>query len=177
MVDPRYPHNVGAAIRAASCFGAKQVWFTGNRVKTEVESAKRITREERMKGYLDVDLIHYDRFLEQFKDATPVAVELRPNAELLPHFVHPENPLYVFGPEDGSIPQGILRHCHRFLVIPTKHCTNLAAAVYLILYDRYLKRVQEGTEEVNHISDVLDEHRGPISTWAPEDDIVVFSNT
>jgi hypothetical protein len=36
--------------------------------------------------------------------------------------------------------------CHRFLVIPTRHCANLSAAVYTVLYDRHAKRVQDGLE-------------------------------
>ena len=33
LVDPKFPHNVGAAVRAASCYGVGQVWFTGDRVQ------------------------------------------------------------------------------------------------------------------------------------------------
>ena len=33
----------------------------------------------------------------------------------------------------------MLKHCHRFIVIPSRHCVNLAAAVYLVLYDRAAK--------------------------------------
>ena len=29
LVDPKFPHNVGAAVRAASCYGVRQVWFSG----------------------------------------------------------------------------------------------------------------------------------------------------
>ena len=32
-VDPKFPHNVGAAVRAVSCYGPGQVWFTGDRVQ------------------------------------------------------------------------------------------------------------------------------------------------
>jgi tRNA C32,U32 (ribose-2'-O)-methylase TrmJ len=32
LVDPKFPHNVGAAVRAASCYRLGQVWFTGERV-------------------------------------------------------------------------------------------------------------------------------------------------
>lgn len=142
--NPRFPHNVGSAVRAASCFGIEQVWYTGDRVKIAMDEKKRLPREERMKGYKDVDLRNYDHFFDQFdSDVTPVAVELRPNAESLPEFVHPDKALYVFGPEDGSLPQMALRHCHRFVVIPTRHCVNLAAAVYLVLYDRTVKLATE----------------------------------
>lgn len=108
-----------------------------------------------MKGYRDVDLVHFDYPFEQFKGATPVAIELLPGSECLLDFQHPENAVYVFGPEDGSIDQVSRRFCHRFVTIPTKHCTNLAAAVYLILYDRMIKHYQMTGEKLS-----LEEHRG-----------------
>lgn len=155
LMNPRFPHNVGAAVRAASCFGVSQVWWTGDRVSFAMEGKKRLPREERMKGYKDVELRQYDSFLDQFDDTVvPVAVELRHNSEQLPVFEHPENALYVFGPEDGSIPSPILRHCRRFVVIPTRHCVNLAAAVYLVLYDRLVKSNPNVT-----IGDMLNERR------------------
>jgi tRNA(Leu) C34 or U34 (ribose-2'-O)-methylase TrmL len=132
LVNPKNPYNVGAALRAASCFSVPQVWFTGSRITLGLKGQKRLPREERMKGYRDVELRHFDNFFDQYDDGVvPVAIELRHNAEALP--------LYIFGPEDGSIPQSVLKECHRFVVIPTKHCVNLAAAVYLVLYDRQMK--------------------------------------
>ena len=142
MHNPKYPHNVGAAVRAASCFNSNLILFTGDRVSLEPNGVKgyRLPREERMKGYKDVTLINDQYPFNRFdKSVTPVAVELRDNAENLPFFEHPKNAVYVFGPEDGSIPQIMLKHCHRFVVIPSKHCVNLAAAIYLILYDRIAK--------------------------------------
>lgn len=142
MHNPKYPHNVGAAVRAASCFDSNLILFTGDRVSLEPNGVKgyRLPREERMRGYKDVTLINDQYPFNRFdKSVTPVAVELRENAEQLPFFEHPKNAVYVFGPEDGSIPQIMLKHCHRFVVIPSKHCVNLAAAIYLILYDRIAK--------------------------------------
>jgi tRNA C32,U32 (ribose-2'-O)-methylase TrmJ len=52
----------------------------------------------------------------------------------------------VFGPEDGSLGRATLAQCHRFLVIPTRHCANLSAALYTVLYDRHAKRVHDGLE-------------------------------
>lgn len=148
--NPKYPHNVGAAVRAASCFGSKLILFTGERVSLEPKGIKgyRLPREERMRGYKDVKLINDEYPFNRFsKDVVPVAVELRKNAEQLPFFEHPKNAVYVFGPEDGSIPQIMLKHCHRFIVIPSKHCVNLAAAVYLTLYDRTAKLMMQGQKE------------------------------
>lgn len=140
LINPKFPHNVGAAVRAASCFGAHQVWFTGNRVSLDPEKGQRLPREERMKGYNKVDLRQFDRPFEQFgKGVTPVAIEVRENSEKLPDFVHPENAVYVFGPEDGSLERVTTNHCHRFVTIPTFHCMNLSAAVYVVLYDRMVK--------------------------------------
>jgi tRNA(Leu) C34 or U34 (ribose-2'-O)-methylase TrmL len=153
LINPKYSHNVGAAVRAASCFGAKQVWWTGDRVR--LDDKKRLPREERMKGFRDVEIRNYDQIYDQFDDdVVPVAIELRQNAESLQMFEHPEKALYIFGPEDGSLGPNHLNRCHRFVVIPTRHCVNLAAAVYLVLYDRLIKEYPNIT-----IHDMLNEPR------------------
>jgi tRNA(Leu) C34 or U34 (ribose-2'-O)-methylase TrmL len=161
LCNPKFPHNVGAAVRAASCFNVGQVWWSGDRVSLDPKKGERLPREERMKGYRNVEMRQCDYFFDAFDDdVVPVAVELRPGSELLPQFEHHEKALYVFGPEDGSIDQVKLRHCHRFVVIPTRHCVNLAAAVYMILYDRLVKRQMLGLEPVLPMDEVLAEDRG-----------------
>lgn len=145
LINPKYPHNVGAVVRAASCYGISQVWFTGDRVSEALTGKKRLPREERMKGYGDVDLINFDYPLDAFPPGTvPIAVELGKDFVPLPFFVYPKNEIYVFGPEDGSIPSTILGLCHHHVYIPSYHCLNLAAAVYTILYDRMVTRFAEG---------------------------------
>jgi tRNA(Leu) C34 or U34 (ribose-2'-O)-methylase TrmL len=151
LVDPKFPHNVGAAVRAASCYGLGQVWFTGDRVHLVGERGFRLPREERMRGYQEVELRHSDQPFDAFAGAVPVAVELRRNAEPLITFEHPDSAVYVFGPEDGSLDRAVLGLCHRFVVIPTRHCTNLSAAVYTVLYDRHAKRVRAGLEDANTV--------------------------
>lgn len=150
LTNPRFPHNVGMTVRLASCYGMKQVWFTGERVRLELERKRRLPREERMKGYRDVAMINHDRPLEQFPHSVvPVAVEVRANSERLDQFVHPKNAIYVFGPEDGNIPAPLLSCCHRFLVIPTRnrYCLNLATAVATILWHR--------SEQLGELPDVI----------------------
>jgi len=149
LFNPKFPHNVGAAVRAASCFGLKQVWFTGNRVATEGSKKRtRLPREERMKGYGEVDICHGDYFFDAFDSGVvPVAIDLVPGTESLFDFEHPYRALYVFGPEDGSLNSSVLRHCHRFVRIPMKHCANLSSAVYMVLMHRHMQRVAMGLED------------------------------
>ena len=60
LVDPKFPHNVGAAVRAASCYGVRQVWFSGDRVRLDGAKRQRLPREERMRGYREVEVEHSD---------------------------------------------------------------------------------------------------------------------
>jgi tRNA(Leu) C34 or U34 (ribose-2'-O)-methylase TrmL len=158
LIDPLHARNVGTAVRAASCYGIPEISVTGNRVTLVGDHAPktrrarraatyRLPREERMRDGRCVRVTRATRPIDDYPGLTPVAVELVPGAELLPFFDHPENALYVFGPEDGSIPAGVLSACHRFVQIPMKHCSNLASAVYMILSDRHTKRVLAGIEE------------------------------
>jgi tRNA(Leu) C34 or U34 (ribose-2'-O)-methylase TrmL len=146
LINPKTAANAGMVVRLASVYGFKQVWFTGKRVGADISARGRMPREERMKGYKDVEIINYEYPLEQFgPGVTPVAIEVRDNAVPLHLFEHPENPVYVFGPEDGSIPKTVLQHCHRFVVIPGNHCLNLATAVATLLWDRVAKGYADGT--------------------------------
>jgi len=152
LENPKTPANVGGVIRAASIFGADQVWWSGTRVvdgrnvaQTAPQAAKskwRLPREERMKAYgIDwgVDDDALDRLVRD-EGFTPVCVEIVQGAELLPTFEHPEvDVVYVFGPEDGGVSKGNRTFCHRFVEIPGKHCLNLAASVNVVLYDRLAK--------------------------------------
>ena len=143
LINPKFPDNLGKIQRLASCYGIKQVWYTGDRIK--LGEGERLPREERMKGFAEVTLMQYDRPFDQFgPDVTPVAIEVREQSESLFDFEHPENPLYVFGPEDGDLGHTSLAHCHRFVVIPVRHCMNLAHAVATILWDREMKLFQAG---------------------------------
>ncbi len=161
LVDPKYGHNAAAALRSCSAFGARQLWITGERVSTEWSARGRLPREERMKAYADVEVFFAEYFFDAFgADVTPVAVEVREHAEPLTSFTHPERALYVFGPEDGGLGKVVLRHCHRFVIIPSDHCLNLATAVTLVLGHRRMQRQLAGLEEIRASYRTLSEQRG-----------------
>lgn len=139
LVNPKYPHNVGGAIRACAAFGLAQCWWTGDRV-TIPQFGGRLPREERMKGYRSVALRHDERPFDRGASGTPVCVEIWPGATALPDFKHPDDAVYVFGPEDGAVPKAYRVLCHAFIQIPAAHCLNLAAAINVVLYDRRVKQ-------------------------------------
>ena len=164
LVNPKFPHNVGAALRACSCWGADSLLYTGHRVSMEASEGYRLPREERMKGYKTVDFKQVERPWDLLpKGVVPIAIEVSPNAEVLSEFVHPENAAYFFGPEDGGLGRMELGLCHRFVIIPTAHCLNLAAAVNIVLYDRLLKGIQQGKIAAPSPETVLSESRGFIA--------------
>ena len=163
LINPKKDYNVASVLRMCSCFGIPQLWWTGTRVTLDVAKGERLPREERMRDYEKVTLVDsFDqtRVLDRFPGATPVCVELVKGATLLPHLVHPRNPVYIFGPEDGHVPQAIKTMCHHFIAIPTHHCLNLANAVGLVLYDRLIKQMQSGEVQGWTMDDFLHEQRG-----------------
>src|SRR5438309_11267464 len=92
LVDPKFPHNVGAAVRACACWGIPEMYWTGDRVQVALDAGDRLPREERMRGYRNV---RFERDVDPLTrwngDVTPVAVEYRPTAESLVQFEHPAN--------------------------------------------------------------------------------------
>lgn len=145
LINPKWPHNIGNAVRACAVFGVPQLRWTGSRVDAQIEH--RLPREERLRDYRERVTFQplgthlQDRPLDHYKSwgMTPVCVELTPGATPLPIFQHPDRAVYVFGPEDGDVPKGVRHACHHFVQIPGDGCLNLAAAVNIILYDRVMK--------------------------------------
>lgn len=135
LCNPKSPSNVGAVMRAAGCYGANAVYYSGERF---ARSAKYHTDTKNITG--KIPLTYSDNLLtNQPEEMHIVCVELAEGAIPLPEFTHPNQALYIFGPEDGSIPQGILDNAHHVVYVPTIGCMNLAATVNVVLYDRLSK--------------------------------------
>lgn len=158
LINPKFPHNVGATIRACSCFGVESLIWTGSRIN--ISAYERLPREERMKGYKSVRFLNHERPLGWFEQCTPVCVEVFENSEPLTLFEHPGDAVYVFGPEDGGVPQVLRRLCHRFVHIPAHFCLNLSAAVNVVLAHRLMSRQLGGSESLLPLKEMLHEVRG-----------------
>lgn len=138
LTNPKSPTNVGGALRAAGCFGADQILYTGNRY----DIAKKFTTDTQNIAE-KIDLIRVENFLqEKPADTQLVCVDLVEGAVPLPEFKHPDNAFYVFGPEDGSLRQEMVDAADHVVYMPTQGSLNLAASVNVLLYDRSAKSAQ-----------------------------------
>lgn len=139
LINPKNPVNVGMIMRAAGCYEADAVFYSGVRFARAQKFAADTKNANRK-----IALVEVENLLDDIPDgAEMVAVELIEGATPLMDFVHPDNAYYVFGPEDGSIKKELLDHCQHVVYIPTIGCMNLAATVHVVLYDRMAKSGRE----------------------------------
>ncbi|MCL9774091.1 RNA methyltransferase [Vibrio methylphosphonaticus] len=142
LVNPKSPTNVGAVMRAAGCYQASEVRYSGERFD---KAAKFQTDTQNINK--TIPLVGTEDLLGTLPEEMKiVCVELVVGATPLPDFVHPEKAIYIFGPEDNSIPKKIVKQADEVVYVPTIGCMNLAATTNVLLYDRLAKSVQE----INH---------------------------
>jgi tRNA(Leu) C34 or U34 (ribose-2'-O)-methylase TrmL len=138
LKNPKNPSNVGAVMRAAGCFGVDAVFYTGQRYP---RAAKFCT--DTKDASQTIPLSGVDSLLDGVNEDTAiVCIELVEGAIPLPEFQHPDNVLYIFGPEDGTLSQEVIDKADAVVYIPTIGCLNLAATVNIVLYDRQAKSGQ-----------------------------------
>ena len=152
LSNPKSPTNVGAVLRAAGCFQADSILYTGvryDRAAAFCTDTKNLSKS--------IPLTGVNCFLESApQDAKIVVIELAENAVSLAEFQHPENAFYIFGPEDGTVKQKVVNKADSVVYIPTRGCLNLAATVNIVLYDRLAKSNQpeEGNELIRQSRDM-----------------------
>jgi tRNA(Leu) C34 or U34 (ribose-2'-O)-methylase TrmL len=135
LTNPKSPSNVGAVMRAAGCYGVNEVIYTGLRYQ---QAAKFSTDTKNISQRIPLTPVE-SLITRKDKNVEVVCVELVEGAIPLPLFEHPNNALYILGPEDGSISQKVVDEADHVVYIPTKGCMNLAATVNVVLYDRLAK--------------------------------------
>jgi len=139
LTNPKSPDNVGAVMRAAGCYNALSVSYTGNRYNRAKERSGALHTDTKNVASR-IPLTHIESFEQALPaGAVPVAIELVEGATSLVEFIHPENAYYVFGPEDKSLDKQVVKWCQHVIYIPTVGCMNLAATVNVVLYDRLAK--------------------------------------
>ena len=135
IVNPKDVTNIGSVLRAIGCFQADGLFYTGTRYDTAMRY-----RTDTKQTADNVPLENVDDLLAVVPEgAALVCVELVVGATPLPEFEHPQNAFYVFGPEDGSVPQALVDAADSVVYVPTVGCLNLAASVNVVLYDRISK--------------------------------------
>ena len=133
--NPKTPANVGAVLRACSCYGVSLLAVSGNRYSRHGSDTMKQWRHMPLLQVQDLrPVIPYD--------CIPVAVDLVEGAKSLVDFVHPERAFYVFGAEDATLGDRVLSWCPQRVMVPTLACMNLAACVNVILYDRLAKQLR-----------------------------------
>lgn len=135
LFNPKSPDNVGSVMRAAGCYQASAVRYTGERFSRAV---KYHTDTKKISAKLPLTQVP-DLLTGLPGEMQIICVEFAEGATLLPEFEHPERAMYVFGPEDGSLPQTLIDAADHVVFVPTVGCMNLAASVNVVLYDRLCK--------------------------------------
>ena len=136
LVDCKNGYNLGGVIRALGAFGGRFLAVSGKRWQSKGDWRNMDTEGGylRFPCYLGVpNVLDYAP-----EGAEVVAVEMTDDAENIASFVHPKIGMYLFGPEDGAIPDTILASCKRKLYIPTEYSLNLYTAASIVAYDRML---------------------------------------
>lgn len=135
LINPKSPTNVGGVMRAAGCYQADNVFYTGKRY---ANATKFNTDTKNIKEIIPLTAVeHIDELITC--GVKIVCVDLVEGATPLPLFEHPERAIYIFGPEDGTIPQKVIDKADSVVYVPTIGCMNLAASVNVLLYDRLVK--------------------------------------
>lgn len=124
---PKRESNVGSAYRSCHIYDVDLIELVGSRFKYQASDTTKASRH--------IPLLITDELIIPH-DCVPVAVEITRWSIPLPKFNHPKNAIYIFGPEDGSLPDNILDQAAHAVVIPGRFCLNLACAVSTVLYAR-----------------------------------------
>src|SRR6187402_3373303 len=94
LVNPKSPENVGMVLRAAGCYAAQQVFYSGVRYN---RARQFFTDTNNAQQKIPLQYAE-DLLLAAPPGASIVAVELIEGATPLVHFEHPHHAFYIFGP-------------------------------------------------------------------------------
>jgi tRNA(Leu) C34 or U34 (ribose-2'-O)-methylase TrmL len=157
LINPKGAENVGSVMRAAGCYQVNQVLYSGQRYDRATKMSTDTRNISSSIPLVNIETLGVDNLIDAVESDTKiVCVDLIQGATSLPAFQHPEKALYIFGPEDGTIPQNIVDRADHVVFVPTVGCMNLAASVNVLLYDRLAKssRAEAGDELIRQSKDM-----------------------
>jgi len=176
LTNPKTPTNVGAVMRAAGCYKADQIIYNGNRYAKAAEYHKHTLQTDTFNMADKIPLLRVESFLalKESLESVPLTAkvicvdlvegDLVEGAIPLPHFVHPPEAVYIFGPEDSSIKQDVIDIADDVVYVPTVGCMNLAATVNVLLYDRLAKSVLAQEDSNNADNELIRKSRDTNNT-------------
>ncbi|WP_133406027.1 RNA methyltransferase [Parashewanella tropica] len=160
LQNPKTPINVDAVMRACGCYQVDNVFYTGTRYDRAAAFQTQKPKVDTKSVAQIIPLKRVDDLLTAVSnDHHIVCVDLVVGATPLPEFEHPENALYIFGPEDGTIDQELIDSADSVVYVPTVGCMNLAASVNVLLYDRLAKAMQKGCHSVQVGDELIKQSR------------------
>lgn len=135
---PKRDFNVGTLWRTALNLGANFVFTIGKKYKTQSSDVFRT--------YAHIPFYHYDS-MDDFSNNIPrdcrvIGLEQNENSINIQSFIHPKRAIYLLGAEDLGLQEGILKHCHQLVEIPSNGSFNVAVSGAIIMYDRFIKSTQ-----------------------------------
>lgn len=130
------PKNLGTLWRSAVCFGASYVFTVGYHYHRECADTPKSWRKFPCFSYDDIE----DFANHRPYDTPLIGIELTEDAKPLEGFTHPERAMYLLGPEDGSLSLRAQDMCQHVVAFRSSHCTNVATAGSIVMYDRQTKR-------------------------------------
>lgn len=129
------PMNVGNLLRTAHSFGAS-FFFT---INTDIDL--KAMRESDTSGAVDhIPFYNFEKPADLIlpRQTSLVAVEFLEDAVDLPSFRHPQQAVYVLGPEKANVSAEMLSRCDHVIKIPMKFCINVGVAGAIVMYDRLI---------------------------------------
>ena len=136
--------NIGTLWRSAFVFGASFIFTIGRRYNYQCSDTVKAWRSIPLYNYENTDTF----YRHMPKDCRLIGVEIVEGAININNFVHPERTIYLLGAEDSGLPQKMLNMCHGIVVLPGKHCLNVATVGSIIMFDRITKN---GTNDHLHL--------------------------
>jgi tRNA G18 (ribose-2'-O)-methylase SpoU len=147
------PMNVGNLLRSAHSFGAS-FFFTVN----PTVDVRGMRDSDTSDAFGHLPFYNFEKPADILLPAKSslVAVELLEDSIELPSFRHPQQAVYVLGPELGNVSDEMLARCDYKIKIPMKFCVNVGVAGALVMYDRLISMGRHADRPVKEGGPVKD---------------------